>query len=75
MLCFRFPTHGPLVDSWGESSFNSIKTGSLVTPDPIKHLAPVHDHDVNDNATEDNCKDRQKHDTLKSSGQAHDGNL
>lgn len=66
MLCLVFSTHGPLVDSWGESSFNSIKTGSSVTPDPIKLLAPVHDHDVNDNATEDNCRDRKKHGTLES---------
>lgn len=41
-------------------SFNSIKTGSSVTPDPIKLLASVHNHDVNHNTTED----RQKHDAL-----------
>lgn len=69
MGCFVFSTHGPLVDFWGESSFNSIKTGTLVTPDPIKLLAGVHDHDVNDNATEDNCRNRQKNDTLQSGRQ------
>lgn len=48
-----------LIDSWGENGFNSIKTGSLVTPDPIKLLALVHNHDVNDNTTKDNLGDRQ----------------
>lgn len=38
------------IDSWRE---HSIKTGNSVTSDPIKLLAPVHDHDVNDNATEE----------------------
>lgn len=51
MPCFEFSIHEPLADSWGEGSFNSIKTGSSVTPDPIKLLAAVHDHDMNDNAT------------------------
>lgn len=64
MLSLVFSTHGLLVDSWGGKGFNSIKTGSSVTPDPIKLLAPLRDHDVNDNATEDKCRDRQKHDTL-----------
>lgn len=68
MPCFEFSIHEPLADSWGEGSFNSIKTGSSVTPDPIKLLAAVHDHDMNDNATKDNWRDRQKHDTLESGG-------
>ena len=60
MLCLVFSTHGQLVDSRGEDGLNSIKTGSSVTPDPIKLLAPVRDHDVNDNATEDNRRDRRR---------------
>lgn len=68
MPCFEFSTQDPLADSRGESSFNSIKTGSSVTTDPIKLLAAVHDHDMNDNTTKDNWKDRQKHDTLESGG-------
>lgn len=48
-----------LIDSWGENSFNSIKSGSSVTPDPIKLLALVHNHDVNGNATKDNLGERQ----------------
>ena len=66
MLCFSLSTQGPLVDSSGESGFNSIKTGSSVTPDPIKLLAPVHDHGMNDNATEDNRGEGQRHGTLES---------
>lgn len=57
------------LDSWGANSFNSIKTGSWVTPDPIRLLAPVHDHDVNDNATEDNHRDGRKHDKLEAGRQ------
>lgn len=37
-----------------------------MTPDPIKVLALVHKHDVNDNATEDNCRERQKRDNTES---------
>ena len=73
MLCSVFSTHGPLRDSRGESGFNSIKTGSSVTPDPIRLLAGVHDHDVNDNASGDNRRDRQEHDTLESG--SSDGDL
>lgn len=65
MPCFESSTHESLADSWGESSFNSIKTGSSVTPDPIKLLAVVHHRDMNDNTAKDNWKEREKHDTLE----------
>lgn len=55
-----------MADSWGDSSYNSVNSGSSVTPERIKLLAPVHDHAMNDNATEDISRDRQKHDTLES---------
>lgn len=37
-----------------------------MTLDPIKVLALVHKHDVNDNDTEDNCRERQKQDSTES---------
>lgn len=43
-------THEPLGDSRVQRGFNSIKTGSSVTPDPIKLLAAVRHHDMNNNA-------------------------
>lgn len=74
MPCLIFPTHEPSVDSRGDSGFSSIKTGSSVTPDPIKLLAAVHDHDMNNNATKDDWKARQKHDTLQTDA-SRDGNF
>lgn len=47
---FQISTHEPLGDSRVRSGFNSIKTGSSVTPDPIKLLAAVRHHDMNNNA-------------------------
>lgn len=44
-------THKPLGDSEVLIGFNSIKTGSSVTPDPIKLLAAVCHRDMNNNAT------------------------
>lgn len=46
-----------------------------MTPDPIKLLAPVHDHGMNDNATEDNRGEGQRHGTLESGGRDSDGNF
>lgn len=37
-----------------------------MTLDPIKVLALVHEHDVNDNDTEDNYRERQKQDSTES---------
>lgn len=48
---FQISIHEPLGDSRVESGFISIKTGSSVTPDPIKLLAAVCHHDMNNNAT------------------------
>lgn len=46
-----------------------------MTPDPIKLLAPVHDHGMNDNATEDNRGEGQRHGTLESGRRDGDGNF
>lgn len=48
---FQISTHEPLGDSRVQGGFNSIKTGSSVTPDPIKLLAAVCHYDMNNNAT------------------------
>lgn len=46
---FQIFTDEPQGDSGVQSGFNSIKTESSVTPDPIKLLAAVRHHDTNNN--------------------------
>lgn len=50
----------PAADSKGERRFNSIKSGSCVTPDPIRLLAAVHEPDLHDNVARDSRRDRQR---------------
>lgn len=54
---FKFSTRVPVADSRGERRFNSIKSGSCVTPDPIRLLAAVHEPDPHDNVARDSWRD------------------